>query len=172
MPNYFVTRDDEYIKVTEHHLHSRERWLGARAGWDGTDEVNAASNDSLSDFRLDAGNDTWGTALCIVGSADTPVRAGEVSFDFHRLMVSSTERTAKYRLRIAWGSSYAAAITAGNFSETEFISASNQIDSGPIIKQMPRLAAGTKVFAAVWCVGQDTGWIDFTVGLHEYEVQV
>lgn len=155
--------------ILEDHTHNVERWLGSRANWDGTNEVNAAANDRITDFRLDAGNDTWGPALCLIGSGDTPVIEGKAHFDAHRITITSAERTAKYRFRVAWGVSYAAALVAGTFSEMDWVPQGTGQDSGPSELRMPRLAAGTKVFGAVWCNGQNTGWIDFTIGLHEYD---
>ena len=158
------------VEVIEGHLHNLERFLGARPGWNGSDEVNAATNASLTDFRLDAGNDTWGTPLCILGSGDTPVQAGKSYFDLDEITVTAAERTTKYRFRFAWGTSYAAAISAGTFSETEFVPQGTGQDSGPTFKKIRRLPAGTKMFVAVWCYGANTGWIDFTIGLHEYNL--
>ncbi len=154
---------------TERHLHNKERWLGAVPGWDGSNEVNSASNDSLTDFVLDAGNDTWGTPLCILGSDDTPIITGRVLFDLHRLLITQAERDEKYRFRFAWGDSYAAAVIAGDFAEIEYKALTLANDTGPAESIFSKLPVGTKVFAAVWCQGQDTGTISFTVGVHEYE---
>ena len=156
--------------IIEHHNHTKTRYMGARPGWDGTNEVNAASNDSISNFQLDAGNDTWGTAKCILGSSDTPVDAGNTLFDFHEISVHSTEFNERYKIRFAWGTSYNAAIIAGTFTEIEFVAAGNKAEHGPVELHILRLAAGTKVFAATWCDGKDTGTIDYTFGLHEYTI--
>jgi hypothetical protein len=156
------------VDLVEDHFHSKTRFLGARAGWDGTNEVNAASNDSLTPFTLDAGNDTWGDPLCTLGSDDTPVQSGMTYFDHRFVTITQTERNTLYRIRFAWGADYASAIAADDFSEWEFIPLSGGQDSGPWLVYIPRIAAGTKMFAATWCLGANTGTISFTYGLHEY----
>lgn len=157
------------VLETEKHIHNRERWLGIRVGWDGTNEVNSATNDSVDPFQLDAGNDTWGTAKCIIGSGDTPLITGNTYYDMHRIVVHATEQNALYRLRFAWGADYATAVAAGNFSEIDFMPVTNLADSGPSDIRTLRLAVGTKIFAAAWCRNQNTGTIDFTIGVHEYD---
>ncbi len=165
-----VTSEAILESVGEIHDHDRniERWLGSVAGWNGSDEVNAASNDRMEVFIIDAGNDTWGTPLCILGSGDTPILAGKESFDIHRIVVSATESNVRYRLRLAWGTSYAAAISANDFTEIEFMPTSNQADNGPANLIVDQIAVGTKIFAAVWAIGQNTSTISFNYGILEY----
>lgn len=150
------------------HFHNQERWLGAKAGWTGGDEDNEADPDSIDPFRLDAGNDTWGAGLCIIGTADTPIQAGYTTFDFRRLMIHATEANVAYRIRVAWGTGYAAGIAAGTYTEIEFVALANKADAGPADTVIPRLDAGTKVFAAAWARNTNTATIDFTIGVHEY----
>jgi hypothetical protein len=159
----------ENAEIVQDHFHNRARFLGARAGWDGTNEVNAASNDSLTPFLIDAGNDTWGGSYCILGTGDTPVIAGKALWDFRWITITQTERNTLYRIRFAWGADYASAIAAGDFTEWEFIPLSGGQDSGPIEVEITRRPAGTKLFAATWCLGANTGTISFTIGLHEYD---
>jgi len=150
------------------HFHTRERWLGAKAGWTGGDEDNEA-DETLTPFVLDAGNDTWSVAsYCILGTADTPVITGEESFDLHRLLVTASEANVVYKIRIAWGTSYDAAVTVKDYSEVAFIPLNNKIDAGPVELKMPLVRAGTKVFASCWAAGENTATISFLIGLHEY----
>lgn len=136
------------IAVIERHQHSRGRWLGARPGWDGSNEVNSAINSSMAPFQIDAGNDTWGDPKCVLGSGDTPVIGGKTKFDFNRLSIRSTEVDAPYRIRIAWGESYAAAVAAGAFTEATFLAVDKKAASVPVEFSNPRVSAGSKVFMA------------------------
>jgi hypothetical protein len=145
-----------------------ERWLGSRAGWDGSDEDESASNDRISDFQIDAGNDTWGDPKCVIGALDTPVITGKRKFSLNKLLVSVSESNARYRIRFAWGSSYAAAIQANTFVEIEIFPIDKKASSDPVAIGTPRVAVGTKFFAACWAGGENTATIDFTIAIHEF----
>ncbi len=157
------------VEVVQRHHHNLARGIGAKAGWTGGDEDTEGENTSLDPFRIDAGNDTWSVAsYCVLGTADTPVIPGSAFFDFHEIMVHATQENVAYRLRVAYGTSYAAAIIAGTFSEIEFVAAGNKAEEGPVEIHMVRIPAGTKVFISAWALATDTGWIDITFLLHEY----
>jgi hypothetical protein len=84
-------------------------------------------------------------------------------------MVKSTERTEVYKVRLAWGATESAAITAGNYSTFMFnATATAAGKTEPIDIRMPRLAVGTKVWANCWCAN-NTGTMDFFFGIHEYD---
>jgi hypothetical protein len=155
----------------EHHFHNIERWCGAAVGWDGTNEENATDPDRLNPFTMDAGNDTWGTAVCIMGSSDTPILAGMTKYDPHRLLIVAVEnaKNAHKKIRLAWGTSYAAAIIAGTFTEFVFIPLSNRAGNIPLEVQTSRLDSGVKMFASLWGFGENTCTIDFIIGIHEYD---
>ena len=97
----------------------REIWLGAAAAPNG--EVHVADTDSMEAFIADAGNDTWGSWLQIVGSSDTPIEAGRVLFGACRLLVSGVERAnTETRVQVGFGATGAAALTAGTYTELVF----------------------------------------------------
>ena len=162
--------EQEAFEIESHH-HSRERWCGAAAGWDGTNEVDATDPARLNPFQMDAGNDTWGTAVCIMGTSDSPIIAGMAFYDVHDVLITAVEnaKTAHKKVRLAWGASYADGISAGTFTEIVFIPLSNRSGTVPEDIRIPRLASGTKLFAALWGFGEDTCTVDFIVGIHEYE---
>jgi hypothetical protein len=91
----------------------------------------------------------------------------------HRLLVTDLSQAANpYKIRFVYGlGTYADAVSAGQYSEAMFISASSsaaQFVGAPVDVKMPELDADTKVWAAVWCA-TDTATISFFTGLHEYE---
>ena len=153
----------------ERHLHSHESWFGLAVTPDGETHRADRVGAGVLPFIVDAGTSTWGDWLQILGSSDTPARTAQVSWDFHRLLFTATERNVVYFLQVGFGASGAAALTAGNYTEDVFIPASNQIDAGPISIQTRRHEAGTKVWARCLSYGQDTGTLSFYFGLHEYE---
>jgi len=161
---------EEVIEI-ETHLHSYEVWMEGAAAPAG--ETNIAdvigTVGGTGSFQLDAGNLTWGSWVQILGSADTPVRAGKTKFDFHRIGVESAERNETYFIQIAFGASGAAAFGLGDFTETVLEPLTNQVDSAPIVVQSERCDSGTKVWARCMCPGQNTALVNFFFGFHEYD---
>lgn len=161
---------EEVIEI-ETHLHSNERWLEKAATPSGethvADRIGTVGGNGA--FVIDAGNDTWGSWVLILGSEDTPVDTGKTKFDAQRIEVSAAERNAVYYIQMAAGSSGAAALALGNVTEFVVKPLSNQIDSGPIRLQSKRADSGTKIWARCMCPGQDTGTLSFFPGVHEYD---
>lgn len=157
----------EVVEI-ENHLHSDESWFETAATPSG--QTNVADRVSVGggSFQIDAGNDDWGAWVQILGSADTPARTGMTLYDLHRLEISAAEQNEVYFVQIGFGASGADALTNGDYTEAVFKPSSNQIDSGPVVVQTERHAAGTLAWARCMCPGQNTATLNFFVGLHEY----
>jgi hypothetical protein len=150
-----------------HHFHSNECWVG-KASIPNVG-VHEADKDSLTPFVLDSGNNNWGTAICVLGSGDTPCAVGSIKFDFHRILITATERTNEpYIIRMAFGETEAAAIAAGNVSST-MIYPTAQVRTAPIIVQSKRIPVGSKLWMNCKCAS-NTGTINLFIGLHEYTI--
>jgi hypothetical protein len=160
---------DEILEETheiEHHLHGNECWLGDAAAPEAG--VNEADRYSLTSFQVDSGNNDWGTAVCILGTSDTPCKPGKTKFDLHKILITATERTSEpYCIRWAWGATEADAIAAGNSSET-MIYPTATIRSVPVEIQGERIPTGSKVWMNCKCAN-NTGTINFFIGIHEYD---
>lgn len=151
------------VEYIEHHLHSIERWYGKSAAFT---EIDAADN-TLVPFRIDSGNNAYGTGVCVLGSGDTPFIAGKTKFDLHEMLIIATERANEpYKIRIAWGATENDGVAAGNYSTRMFYPTST-LRNAPMDFRMPVLNAGTKVWINCWCAS-NTGYIDFFIGIHEY----
>lgn len=158
------------IHEAERHMHSFERWFGAAAVPDGEVHVADRIGTTKVAFQVDAGNDTWGSWLQVLGSSDTPVDTGMTSFDGHRWIITAVERAnAIHFIQVAAGASGAAALTAGTYSELIVKPITVNARAFPGFIQSRRIAAGTKVWVRAWAVGQATGTLDFFFGIHEYE---
>ena len=157
------------VHEIERHFHSYESWFGLAASPSG--EVHRADRlaTNIAPFVIDAGNNTWGNWVQILGSDDTPARTDQVKFDLHRLLFTATENNSVYFFQLAFGDSGAAALSAGDYTEAVFIPSSNQIDSGPVDINDRRKDAGTKAWARCISYGDNTGTMSFYFGLHEYE---
>lgn len=159
------------VHEIERHLHSGGRWFELA----GVPNLPTHAADRIgtnlaapSPFRIDAGNLAWGAWLQILGSSDTPIIAGKSFFDPHQFIVDDTERASPYFLQIGRGASGAAALAAGTYAEFVY-DASVQKEVGIIHLQTGRAPAGSILWARCACPGQNTGWIDFYFGIHEYE---
>jgi hypothetical protein len=149
---------------TEHHVHNNEIWFGDAASPNAG--VHEADRESLVSFRVDAGNNDWGTAINVLGTGDTPVQTGMTKYDCHKVLVTTTERTVLTYLRFTFGTSEAQGITDGNSTVVAMIIPS-PLRHSAVEFIMKRANSGTKLWVNAKVIG-DTGTVDFIFGLHEY----
>jgi hypothetical protein len=160
------------VHEIERHFHGRERWRGKKAVQTATDWAD----DTLAPFRAISGNNTYGAdandEAQVLGTEDTPIIAGMVRYDLHRIMMVGASSQTVYKLRVVYGTgTMADAITAGQFSEICIMSdpSAAQVPHDVFEVIMPRGTCGsTKVWVQAWNA-TDNATIDFLVGLHEYE---
>ena len=156
------------VHEIERHLHSGARWFEAAAVPAGQTNAGDRIGSGAGAFQIDAGNDTWGDWTLILGSEDTPAVAGKTHFDPHLLVIEDNERAAVHFIQFARGASGAAGLAAGTYTELVVDLASKA--GGVIIPvQTGRAPAGSLLWARVMVPGQDTGTLDFYIGVHEYE---
>jgi hypothetical protein len=159
------------IYEIERHLHNREKWFGAAAVAVG--ETHVADRITLlpDPFRVDAGNDKWGDWLQILGSSDTPVEAVNNKFDFHKFLVVDHENNAQdHFLQVATGE-YADLpdkVAAEEMTEFGFLTGGGLATAAPIEFLDRRSNKGTKAWVRCWADTQNTSWLDFYHGIHEY----
>lgn len=158
------------VEEIERHHHNYERWMAeAAVRIAGTHEADSIS-DSQASFQADGGNNAWGPWVQIFGSDDTPVRTAQLKFDLHRLLIVDHEHNTNcYLIQIGFGASGAAALSAETYTEITIVTGGGNTEVGPIDMLSRRQDSGTKVWARVWAVGQNTGTLNFFVGIHEYE---
>ncbi len=157
------------VHEIEQHFHSPEDWLGAAAAPSGATHV--ADVDSMTPFTLTSGSGTWGAWVQVIGSSDTPVRAGMVKFDPHMIVVSNVSADANKeitRYQIAFGASGAAAFAAGDYTDGLAVPEKDG-KASPLVIQSPRITTGTKGWARCQIDGSDGDETnDIFIGLHEY----
>lgn len=98
-------------------LYFRQFWWGTTGA---PDTTNAIDSNVDRACRVTSGNDAYGTAIPICGTADDPCPTiAQVSFNLDRILpVTSSEITA-WKIRISWDLiSSAAGVAAGRYSET------------------------------------------------------
>jgi hypothetical protein len=158
------------IAEVERHLHSHESWFGLALVPNGEIHVADRIGAGINPFVIDAGNSNWGDWVQILGSSDTPARGTNTNYDLHRILVVAAERTTNtYFIQIAFGTSGAAGLAAGTYTEFPYYSPASVSRSAPTDFQTRRQTAGTKAWARCLAVGQNTGTLSFYPGLHEYE---
>jgi hypothetical protein len=162
-------KNDYFEKTAENHAHSHCLWMAAAAVPAGeTHAADRFSPDAVATFQLDAGNLTWGAWVLLLGSSDTPVIAGKLAYDSGIIFVTASERNVPYIIQFGHGTSGAAALAANEISELVYTVLSAASDARPIELKMDRHNSGTKLWARCFCPTQNTGTINFYLGLHEY----
>jgi len=162
------------VHEIERHVHSWSRWFGAANTPDGELHVadrigKSESGGSETPFVIDAGNDDWGDWVQILGSTDTPAELTKVGYDLHKWALIATEKDGTHFIQFAFGTSGAAALAAGTYSEMVFWTDMPQNIMQEVSVQHRRVATGTKMWARAFIPTVDTGTVSFFIGLHEYE---
>lgn len=156
------------IGEVDRHVHSYQRAFGLAAVPAGETHRADAAVDDPDPFQVDAGNDTWGTAVQIFGSDDTP--SGWEKFDPHRISIVSVETAnVTYFIQIIAGASAAAGITAGTYSDVVFRPQSVQGRPANIDLNFRRQDSGTKMWVRTLARGQNTATLDLYIVMHGYE---
>jgi hypothetical protein len=165
-------KDAIIVEVTEDHFHNYERWFGAQPA-----QIGPGSLTSLTPFRVTSLNvaETFGASIVVFDGTETPVQTGMVKFDFHRIMIIDAQNTNKtYRLRFANSSkghiTYNDAVAAGVYTDLCFRLTTNASQPQPVTMVHRRVPSGTKVWAAVATLDGVAQWLDFLVGIHEYDI--
>jgi hypothetical protein len=156
----------EEVEEVEGHFHNVNRAWGALGA---PDETNAIEANVNRPFVAVSGNNTWGTAIPILGASDNPVLAAQTDFDPHEILVVDTDHTTPYRIRLIYGNGTSgAAITAGQWSEIMFIASGGPFDAGvPAEIRMPVIPVGWKLWAQVWNA-TNLSEVDFFWEAHGY----
>jgi hypothetical protein len=84
-------------------------------------------------------------------------------------IVNVSHAATVFLIQFAWGTSGAAALSAGTFTETLYSSGQTvQGSDGANIIRAPRINAGTKYWARCLTPGNNAGWVDIFIDIHEY----
>jgi len=156
------------VHEIERHFHSSGSWFETAAVASGETHTADRIGDGGGAFEIDAGNDTWGSWLQILGSSDTPARTSQVYFDPHEILIESTEHTATYFIQFARGDSGAAGLAAGTYTELVVGADTNRF-KGITQVHTGRAPVGSKLWARCKCPGQNTSKLTFYIGIHEYQ---
>lgn len=159
------------LEYVEDHLHHKTVWYGKKSD----QTTNWCDINSLTAYRATSGDNAWGTegtdpAQCF-SAADTlsELGTGLTKGDFDLFLFTANSSASVYKLRIVWGTgTLAAAIAAGQFSETMFNRDTADKSRFPRVWASPKIGINNKVWVICWNATNDAT-IDFFVGVHAYD---
>ena len=159
----------DQIEEHDENFHNREYWFGKSADQSGN---NWGTRASLTPYQAISGdNDFGGDAndeAKVIGSADTPVRSGDIKFDFRRIQVVAVSSNTVYLLRIIHGTgTMAQAEAAGQYTEIPFFKESAPARGAPLDLVQERIPVGNKIWIRAKNA-TNNATIDFLGGIHEY----
>lgn len=165
--------DPRVVEAIDHHHHNHERWYGKLAVQTATDWADNVINNP---YRAISGNNVYGAdpndEAQVIGTADTPVFAGNLYYDAHRILVIACSVTTPVKLRIVHGTgTLADAVAAEQYSTImcRFDAAAGSLLAVPVETMVPRLLCGIdKLWIQFWSI-TDNATVDFYVGWHEYD---
>lgn len=157
------------VQEIEMHLHSAGSWFESATTPVGTTHTADRIGAGAGAFQLDAGNDTWGSWVQILGSTDTPARTGMAKYDPHLITVPDAEVAGPYFIQFTRGTVDAAtSFAAGQYTEFVLVVADTKKVAAITPMQTGRATAGDMLWARCMVPGENTATIDFFLGLHEY----
>ncbi len=162
---------DLKAEILDAHIHGYERWLGASPG-----NIGPGLQTSMLPFRVTSSAiaNTMGTAIVLFDGTETPVQSGMLSFDPHRIQIVNVQNNGKtWRIRVANNTgghaNFAAAVAAGYYSDIVLSIDKTNADSVPVDIQDMRMPNGTILWVAVATQDAVAQWLDFVLGIHEYD---
>jgi len=162
----------EEAKEVAKHFHGYERWMCAATTPVGTTHVaDAISDTSHVAFHADAGDEVYGEWVQVLGADDTPVFGEAMTkFDAHRIEITNAERKSTvHLLQIAFGATAEIAEAADDYSTVVFASSATGSHAAPVNVMQKRNLVGQNAWVRVFIPSQNTGTVDFYLGVHEYE---
>lgn len=150
-------------------LLGNERSKGKAITPNGEIHVADGLDTCLTGFEINAGDNTWGEWVQILGSSDTPITVGMSKFAIHRIQTIENQRGQDYYWQLAFGESGAAGKAAGEWLEDvlpfKIVNEARVFN----VKNQP-YAVGTKVWARCRCPGQTSGTMKFYFSLTEFPI--
>jgi hypothetical protein len=144
----------------------RQFWWGILAA---PTETNAIEDNVNRPCQVTSGNNDYGTAVPICGTADDPCPLlAQVSFNLDAVLPVTSTIFTPWKLRVSWGTgTNGAAVAAGQYSETMVIpNLVAGLPSGNLfLISTVRIPTSYKVWAEGWSV-TNAATMDFFWGCH------
>jgi len=156
------------VEEVDRHNHHFEKWFEIASVAVGETHIADRIGSGGGAFQIDAGNNTWGAWVQILGSDDTPTENNKTKFDLRELQITAAERTALYYLQFSFGNTAESGVNLGKVAETPFQPQSAAIKENYIEIKSEQMDVKQKIWARCKCPGQNTATINFLFGIHEY----
>lgn len=153
--------------IVDDHFHNYEVVFGAAAVPTAT---HFGDIETLTNFRAISGNGAFGAACNVIGSGDTPVRAGVTYFDPRHISIKDVSDVNPYIVRVIWGTpaqTAAQAIAAMQYTDLVIQQPTANGQNKPQDIWFVRIPTGSQVWVEVKNV-TNLATMDFFVMLHEY----
>lgn len=153
--------------VVDDHFHNYENVFGVAAVPTAT---HFGDIESLTSYHLISGANVFGAAVGLIGTADTPVRAGKVLFDPRRVSITDTSNANPYILRIIWGmptQTPAQAVAAKQYTDQVVQQQTANGQNKPQDIWMVRIPIGYQVWGEVKSA-TNLATVDILIMMHEY----
>ena len=152
------------------HIHNHERLIAEHQNPTATVFADTSETAFYTFDFTAAADSSFGTAVQILGSDDTPLKVGMTKYDFNKVMITSVNSNALYKMRFYCGETAEIAEAAGEITEIWFRGDdTNPQQAQPVEIEftMKRHDAGSSMWVAIACAaGAQTASAVF--GLHEY----
>ena len=169
---------NQAIQEIEHHLHNVEVWLEPKevpvAGTNEAVVCGTRPTIACPAFDIDAGNETWGTWVCVLGSGDTPAAIGAYTgltgyryYDLHKIGIQTSERSVLTLIQFGFGT-VAAGVLTGPYTTIWWNPTAATGKSESILFMAPHTSVGTQTWARALIPNADTGHVYFNYGMHFY----
>jgi hypothetical protein len=128
---------------------------------------------SLLAFTANAGNNTYGPWVQILGDDDTGFPSGgENIYEFYEIIgvdVYKANQSAPFGIIVAFGENPDSSLTAGNYFDTIYMPGiPPSILSDHTLSTCIRQRVGTKAWLKTWAYGKTSGVLDFYITIIGY----
>ncbi len=143
---------ESVVNDIEADVHSSIFLYSRKAVQTGTSKADTSAVAFYPFVLTAAADSTYGAAVQVLGTADTPRVSGNTTFHVAGFMVEAVNSNTIYKVRLVWGASVAAGLAASQFTETwVFGDTANPQQSQPtaIAVHMSEVAVGTEVWIQI-----------------------
>lgn len=162
-------------EVRTHH-HALEKWFGLAATPNLPSHAGDEFDGSVQPYSLVSGDSAFGDWVQLLGPADTPLEFDKTQYDFHRILVTTTDSTNPFGIQFVAAINFSdipTLLTNKLYTVVPYVSQSLNNDSGITEAKGKLTPSGigpdVKLWARTACLNSNAKTINFFLGIHEYD---